>query len=220
MAVRDTERDFRAALTADLGDWFVFDLGASSEVSAGAVARRIPAIARIGTREWSRFHVDLVGEDAAMTGTPDDVPALAHIGLAGLEQASYRAWPLVDHIADKVAATLETYGARARPSTRVKDLIDLVMLASSTHVEAKALSHRDRCASGAPRHRTADPLRLSGSHDWVPRYVAAVKDLSSEPERTADDALALVAAMLDPVLQGTATGHWDPLRRTWIGTSE
>ena len=44
----------------------------------------------------------------------------ARIDLADLRQPGYRARPLADHIADQVAATFETYGEHARPSTRRK----------------------------------------------------------------------------------------------------
>jgi hypothetical protein len=40
-----------------------------------------------------------------MTGQPDDVPPLARGVIPEVDQRGYRAYPLVDHVADKVAAT-------------------------------------------------------------------------------------------------------------------
>jgi hypothetical protein len=51
---------------------------------------------------------------------PEDVPPLAAIDMPDLEQHGYRAYPLVDHIADKVAATFERYGEARIPSTRYR----------------------------------------------------------------------------------------------------
>ena len=45
-----------------------------------------------------------------------------------LLQPAYRAYPLLDHIADKTCAILERQGTARRPSTRFKDLVDLVTL--------------------------------------------------------------------------------------------
>lgn len=47
-----------------------------------------------------------------------------------IEQHDYRAYPLVDHVADKVAAILQSYGPHRFPSTRCKDLVDLVAIVS------------------------------------------------------------------------------------------
>jgi hypothetical protein len=54
--------------------------------------------------------------------------------LAREVKPGYRAWPLADHVADKRAATFATYGQSNRPSTLVKELIDLVLLAHRVHI--------------------------------------------------------------------------------------
>jgi hypothetical protein len=82
----------------------------------------------IGTALWVAFHVDLVGADLRMTGDPDLVPAIARVGMPTVEQHGYRAYPLVDHVADKVVATFEVHGETQRPSTRYRDLVDLVSI--------------------------------------------------------------------------------------------
>ena len=63
---------------------------------------------------------------ANATGEPDDVPALTTIAMRGLPQQTFRAYPLVDHVADKTCAILERPGVARRPSTRFKDLDDLL----------------------------------------------------------------------------------------------
>lgn len=215
VAVLEAERDLRAALAVDLGDWFVFDAAAARSITAGVHGVRVPIVARIGTRDWSRFHVDLVGGQAGMTGVPDRVPALARINLADVPQPDYRAWPLVDHIADKIAATLETHGQQARPSTRTKDLVDLVVLAGAVSVEAAAL--RTALDAQAQRRDLELPARFAvpDLHYWAPRYAADVRRMPEVAARTLDDALELMAAFVDPVLQRRARGSWDPASRRW-----
>jgi len=51
----------------------------------------------------------------------------------------YRLYPLVDQIADKVCATMTEYNDR--PSSREKDLIDLVVIATTQDVEGHALGY-------------------------------------------------------------------------------
>jgi hypothetical protein len=48
----------------------------------------------------------------------------------------HRAYPLVDHVADKVAAMFELHGEKCAPSTRYRDLVDLVAIVISASVDA------------------------------------------------------------------------------------
>lgn len=64
-------------------------------------------MAWIGATTWASFHIDVVAAGVQMTGTPEHVPALAAIAVPGIDQPGYRAYPMVDHIADKTCAILE-----------------------------------------------------------------------------------------------------------------
>ncbi|MFD6098487.1 nucleotidyl transferase AbiEii/AbiGii toxin family protein [Nocardiopsis flavescens] len=130
------EHDLREAAVRDLGDWFRFETGRSTPVSDGANGVRVPVTSRLGTTVWTRFHVDVVAENIRMTGAAEDVPPLPPLDVPGLERSGYRAYPLVDHIADKTCAILERHGPEQRPSTRFKDLVDLVSVVSRTALPA------------------------------------------------------------------------------------
>ena len=59
---------------------------------------------------------------------------------AGPYPPTLRLYPVVDHIAGKLCATQSTYGAVGdRPSSRVRDLVDLVVFARSQDVDGDAL---------------------------------------------------------------------------------
>jgi hypothetical protein len=133
------ESDLRRAAATDIGDWFRFEIGAASVIGTDAV--RLPVDAIIGATTWAAFHVDLVGADLRMTGQPEDVPPLARGVIPNVEQRGYRAYPLTDHIADKVAATYERHGDTQMPSTRFRDLVDLVAIIAGASVNAEALRH-------------------------------------------------------------------------------
>jgi Nucleotidyl transferase AbiEii toxin, Type IV TA system len=47
-------------------------------------------------------------------------------------------YPLVDHVADKVMAILQRYGETQAPSTRYKDLVDLVAILSEAPIEVNS----------------------------------------------------------------------------------
>jgi hypothetical protein len=94
------EAELREAASKDIGDWFRFEIGLGRPVDERR-ALRFPVTAYVGATVWQEFHVDLVGSDLRMTGEPDDVPPLARVLMPDVEQHGYRAYPLVDHIADQ-----------------------------------------------------------------------------------------------------------------------
>jgi len=199
----------------DIGDWFRFEIGPSRSAADGAAGIRLPVTARIGATVWANFQVDLVGEQVRMTGEPEDVPPLARVAIPGVEQHGYRAYPLVDHIADKVAAMLARYGPRALPSTRFKDLLDLVAIVSAASVDAEA--QRTALSSEAARRGIALPssFAVSDLALWRPGYAAEAERSLLPIAGTLEEALEVVRPFLDPLLDATARGRWDPRNLSW-----
>lgn len=213
--VRQAELTFRAALTIDAGDWFRFEPGPSVPLADGERGVRVPMDALLGATRWASFHVDLVGEGVRMTGTPDEVPPLTPIQLPGLARPGYRAYPLVDHVADKTCAILERHGPAQRPSTRYKDLVDLVVLALHGRVEAEAQQAALR--SEADRRGLVLPARFDVPDRglWERGYAAEARRAVALPVNTLNEALAHVRPFLDPLLAGAAVGTWHPDQAQW-----
>ena len=130
------EADLRRAAGTNINDWFRFEVGVGAAIGNSAV--RLPVTSTIDATTWVAFRVDLVGADLRMTGQPDDVPPLVGGVIPDAVQRGYRAYPLVDHIADEIAATYERYGSAQMPSTRYRDLVDLVAIVRAASVDADA----------------------------------------------------------------------------------
>jgi hypothetical protein len=208
------EVDVRRAAVLDIGDWFRFEIGPPRPVvDTGGV--RLPVTALVGNTVWVQFHVDLVGTDLRMTGEPEDVPPLARVVMPDIEQHGYRAYPLVDHVADKMCAIIERHGPTEAPSTRFRDLVDLVAIALAASVEAEAQIAALR--SEAQRRGLQLPERFAVPDRalWEPGYAAEAGRSLLPTARTLDEALATVTPFLDPLLGGTARGRWDPRNRRW-----
>lgn len=172
-------------------------------------------MAYIGTTEWQRFHVDLVGSDIVMTGTPDDVPPLARVAIPDVEQHGYRAYPLVDHIADKVAAMFQRYGGQEQPSTRFRDLVDLVAIIGGATVDAAAQTAALR--SEEQRRRITLPQRFDVPEHttWEKGYAVEARKSLLPYAQTLDEALEVVRPFIDLLLDGSAVGTWDPKQKRW-----
>jgi hypothetical protein len=132
-----------------------------------------------------------------------------------VEQHGYRAYPLVDHIADKVAAMFERSATATRHRRGSKDLVDLVAIVTGASVSADA--QMAALASEADR-RGITLLRTFAVPDrnlWQSGYAAEASRSFLPMARSLDDALAAVVPFIDPLLDGSARGRWDPARRAW-----
>jgi hypothetical protein len=207
--------ELREAAGRDIGDWFRFEIGAGRPVGDRDGGVRLPAVAYVGPTEWAKFHVDLVGSDLRMTGEPESMPPLTRVVMPDVEQHGCRVYPLVDHIADKVVAIFQLYGEQHRPSTRYKDLVDLVSIATGASVAASAqLTALD---SEAQRRAVVLPTRfdIPDRALWEPAYAAEAGRSLLPVGRTLTEALAIVRCCIDPLLDRTAGGTWDPNAGRW-----
>ncbi len=210
-SIADVERKVREAARLDIGDWMRFEVGRSvSVLAAGAQGARVRVRSSVGTRLWMSFQIDMVSDGIVMTGEPDEVPPLT---VVADERTVWRAYPLVDHVADKVCAIIERHDGR--PSTRYKDLVDLVAIAMRGRVEATAQT--EALASEAERRALRLPARFEVPDRslWEPGYRMDASRTTGLPARTLDDALVVVRPFLDPVLDGTVAGTWNPKHARW-----
>ncbi len=201
-----------AAATQDLGDFFGFRFEPSRALVQGVPGLRIPTEAWLGPRLFERFGVDLV-TGVVITGRPEEAEPLLPLAIPGLVRSRYLLYPLVDSIADKVMAIVETH--QGRPSTRFRDLVDLVFIAHSQQVRASDLA----VAFASERLRrdlsTLDELAVADEELWRTGYRTVARDVPGVAEKTLDGALPLAKRFVDPVLAGTAAGTWDPAALAW-----
>lgn len=111
------------------GDLFAFSVGEARPISpdeAGRAGWRLPVLCTLDGREFSRLRVDVVARTAEVAATEvvdlPDVLAFAGVPTAGIETVGAD-----QHFAEKLHAYTRTYSG-GRENTRVKDLVDLVLL--------------------------------------------------------------------------------------------
>jgi hypothetical protein len=125
---------------------------------------------------------------------------------------------LVDSVADKVMAIVEIHGER--PSTRFRDLVDLVLIARHRSISAPELLRA--LNSERTRRRLPDvrELCVPDAALWRKGYAGIAGDVPGLPEKDLDSGLALAKAFVDPVLSGSLRrGSWDPLELAWQGNA-
>lgn len=218
--VQEAVASLRRAANLDLGDWMTFRLGQTTTIEAGSQAARVPVEVSIGVSVWTRFHVDVVGSGLHMTGTPESARGLVRVELAGIEIPNLTVYPLVDHLADKFCAIVETHGSQERASTRYKDLIDLPALIGADAHAGHAM--RRAVDSEAGRRNLDLPPRfvVPDSAIWARGYQAEAARTEQQRVLPYEDAVRLVAGFFDPVLAGGDTGTWDPDGLKWSAPDE
>ncbi len=135
------------------------------------------------------------------------------LNLPRLVSHEYRLYPVVDQIADKVCATVQTY--RDRPSSREKDLVDLVVLAVTQDVDGSGLAV---AISTEAQRRLIDPFdRFVIPEGWGRRYADLAKSVPyCAAYATVELARELVMRFIDPALDGTASGKtWSRETLSW-----
>lgn len=214
-AIADVERQVREAAALDIGDWMTFEVGSSTRIeAAGALGSRLRMKAFIGTKVWTPFQVDIVADGIEMSTEPDIVQPLTSVAITDQNRAEWRAYPLVDHVADKVCAILERHNGN--PSTRYKDLIDLVAIIRRSRIDAQL--QRRALDKEATRRRLSlpDTFDVPDRPLWERGYRAEARRTVGLDAVKLGDALAVVRPFLEPLLIGIADGEWDPGTRTWL----
>ena len=121
-------------------------------------------------------------------------------------------YPVVDHIADKVAATMQTYVLGA-PSTRVRDLVDILILAQ----EAKGIDIRSLyLALESERQERNLPVytQLVIPESWTQKAYAKQSQGAIGVTSRLSEAIEQARAFIDPVMQGMQQGIWNG--ESWV----
>ncbi len=215
--LQEAELALREAARIDLHDFFNFTLGAGQLLTEAGQALRVPVQADLGVKRFAAFHVDLVAA-LTMTGTPASFARVVPVEIPGLSSTSYLVYPLTDHVADKVCALHETHDRSSglrEPSTRYRDLADLVVFAHTAVIDADEMM--TALDSEAARRGLALPQTVSivADTNWRRGYARIARDVSLLLERDLDSAIDTGRRFIDPVLQRRARGTWDHEALRW-----
>jgi hypothetical protein len=211
------EDALRAAAALDLGDYFRFEIAPGRAVPGPVATRQLTVTAYLGVTVFASFPVDLV-TDLNMTAAPDVIGPLLEVDIPGIASPRYRVYPVVDHIADKVCAIHELHqrlDAPPLPSTRYRDLADLSTFARTLAVDAEALAIALR--SEVARRGLVLPAQVTipGDGGWRAGYARVARDAPALVDRDITAAVETVSRFINPILDGSAAGRWDPTRLMW-----
>jgi hypothetical protein len=214
----------RAGAALDLGDFFSFEVGEGQVDDDGHPTDRAwaaPVVARIGQKEWTTFHVDLLLPSATVNAETltDPTPLVGDRAVDDILDVAVLA--IAPQVADKVCAMFERHGADRRASSRPRDLADIAMIAQQVDgidgeglLAALRVEESRRLAAGSLNEPLPNEVRLDPEQerDWRQRWTKATRAAPI----TFEEALQVAARLVGPALAGTIGGkHWSALHQDW-----
>lgn len=212
----------QAAGRLDLGDYMFFEIQPDldhPEIRNEGMrynGYRFRAECRLAGAIYSRpFGVDVAFGDP-LVGEPDLAMADDLLNFAGIAPPTLRLYPVVSHIAEKLHALTMP---RSRPNTRVRDLPDVALLATTGPIDGVEL-----------RLAFEKTFRFRGTHPlptsipalpafWEASYAA----MAANDElmwRTLTEVTEAVSSFLNPVLGSSSEGGmWVPADWCWQARS-
>ncbi|MBR3313191.1 MAG: nucleotidyl transferase AbiEii/AbiGii toxin family protein [Atopobiaceae bacterium] len=189
----DTSQDYREGYTVTFDTW----LG--------------------GTKRIGALSVDLVVDPIPPTDFEVLTPA-ARLDVAGLVCFDYVANTSETRVAEKICATMQTYATG--PSSRVKDLADLVTSMLNENVDAGKLARRLSLEVAFRHMNPIDEFAVPAA--WKTTFSGNYRKMAREAKlphefKEVAAAEAAVADWLRPVLEGKAERRaWSPEEQAWI----
>ena len=158
----------------------------------------------------SPFGVDVAFGDPIL-GEPETRVADDALAFAGISPPSVRVYPVESHIAEKLHAYTMP---RTRPNTRVKDLPDLALLATTGPVAGDRVRAAMEQTFGFRRtHLLPQHLPMPPEH-WTDAY-AALAEEDHLKWRSLAEVFEAARAFVDPILAGPAGAIWEPEGWRW-----
>lgn len=164
----------REAVSLDLNDFFTFLIGEPMQDLDAAPygGARYPVDARMDGRNFVKFHID-VGVGDVVLEPLELTEGRDWLSFAGIPSCRFATISREQQFAEKLHAyTLP----RARPNSRVRDLVDIVLLINSRKLDAAKVS--DAIRATFERRLTHEcPARLSPPPtDWNRPYIALARE--------------------------------------------
>ena len=160
--------------------------------------------------------IDLVFDRIAY-GKSEVVEPADRIDVPDIPTFGYRIYPATSSLADKLCAMVEMHDGR--PSSRVKDLVDVAVYAVTTDFDGGELCRRARIEATVRGIKL--PEKYAAPMEWKRLYRGIFRKLVRQtglpPEYAEiETAEALAASLLDPILSQEADGRrWYHENLSW-----
>lgn len=170
----------------------------------------------MGRNRKQDISIDLVVDEVPQDGF-DIVKPIDRLEIKDLPVFDYRVYPVSSALADKFFGIIEKH--QGRVSSRIKDLVDIVLYATTEEIDGGALTKRVHLE--ASLRGIVLPEGFSVPPEWHRFYESAYRKLVRQTGlgtncQSLDSGEALASKLYDPVLKGGAQDlRWDHEVLAW-----
>jgi predicted nucleotidyltransferase component of viral defense system len=201
------------AAALEMDDRFSFDVQrAQMDDDLAGGGQRWTVRAELAGRDFERVAID-VGYGKPPVVEPVTLSASGLLEFAEIPAIAVPALAVEQHLAEKLHAYSRAY-AGGQASSRVKDLVDVVVIARTTSVDGDRL--RQAVAAIFERRGTHEPPSALAAppRDWARPWTSLVEHLPADAQL--ESGFSVAAAFWDPMLDGGADlVSWDPGLLVW-----
>jgi len=196
-----------------MDDWFQFFVRQSERriTEDFDSSLRFHVRALVDGRLFERFHID-VGFDDTVLEAAEQLLAPPLLEFAGIQPITLPCYPVTQHLAEKIHAYTRPRASGA--SSRVKDFVDILLLAETEAVQyatlrqATLLTFEERNTHPAPVELPAPP------GDWKKPFQKMAVE-AGLARNTLREATQAVQSFVNPVLQDLDYAEWLPAEWRW-----
>ena len=203
------------AMELELGDGFSFEIGTRTRLEAETEdgGWRYSVRSRLDGRFFEQFVLD-VNVSPNDLRSVDQLTFRPVLDFAGLEPPTIAAVSIAFHLAEKLHAYVRIYSG-SRPSSRVKDLYDMLVMARALPMPTSDALHEAVSTTFFLRNTPLPTALPDPPPMWAAPWAAYVRDYGIE-WTTLDDAVAALRPLWTPVTAPSeARRTWEPERWDW-----
>ncbi len=197
----------------DCGDFFAFNIenpnNRNFEPSTGY---RFNVLSRLDGRQFEQFHID-VGTNDILTEPPDILKMKTYLDFAKIATISVPCYSIYQQIAEKFHAMTKTYSSGE--SSRVKDLVDILALASISELDLDKLI---KSVTLTFNHRASHPipLKIIGIETTYKRTFSNLASQINLKFQRIEDANIILNNLFTPIISNEKSLSWNPDKFTWM----
>ena len=217
--LEEAVEELKRLAVIDRGDFVTFSYAGMTPIKAEDEYRtgaNVRFHVRLGNKRLQDISIDLVIDDIPQEDFDTIMPA-DRITVRGLPTCAYRVYAVESSLADEFCGIVERH--HGRPSSRQKDLVDVVVYVRSCTIDGTKLFRRLKLECLA--RKMPLPMHFEIPQEWFDVGEVRFRKLCRQVSLTSDvdtvaAAVAIGAAFFDPVLDRSAEGKaWNPVLGCW-----
>jgi hypothetical protein len=203
----------RIAGQLDLEDWFSFEIANVAQSTTddfGGTRYQLQSF--LDGRTFESFHLD-VGVGDPIIDPVEYLQTTDLLAFASFPPTVVPCYPITQQIAEKLHACTRTF--QSGTSTRVKDYVDILLLAGMGGIDGHRL-HEAIHSTFLARDTHPVPLKLPAPPmNWKRPFQRMASEIRLE-HTSLEEANVAMMRFLNPVLSDETLGTWNPLLWDWI----